>query len=443
MTDFNFDGHAFARDRDGYEQARSSAVWNARTPERYPDLVVQAATERDVIEAVRLAGREGMTIGVRSGGHSWAGNHVRDGGLLLDVSRLREATVDADSMTATAQPGCPGNELLAALEGEGLFFPAGHCPGVALGGYLLQGGFGWNGRVHGPACMSVEAIDVVTAAGEPITASAEENADLFWAARGSGPGFFGVVTRFHLRVYERPAVVANAVYTFPLEELEAVFTWAAEIGPSVAPIMELMVFIHRDAEGETEVAVTGPVLAADEEEARQALAILETCPVLDRAKLAVPRVDVRMEDLYAGVHSSYPDDHRYGVDNMWTHAPVEDLLPGIRRIAEGLPGAPSHMLWMNWGQAPERPDMAYSVEDTTYIALYAVWEDPADDEANTGWATENMRAMEPLASGIQLADENLVNRPARFAADDNMDRLDRVRAEWDPEGRFHPWLGRP
>jgi FAD/FMN-containing dehydrogenase len=441
--DPTFEGRALFRGEDGYEAARGAAVWNARTPERYPDLIVQAASADDVVGAVRLAAAEGMGIGVRSGGHSWAGNHVRDGGLLIDVSALRETTIDADSMTATAQPGCPGNELVTDLERHDLFFPAGHCPGVALGGYLLQGGFGWNGRVHGPACASVEAIDVVTASGELVTASETENADLFWAARGSGPGFFGAVTRFHLRVYERPAVVANAVYTFPLDQLEAVFTWAAEIGPRVPREMELMVFIHRDEAGETEVAVTGPVLAAGEQGAADALKLLGTCPVIDKAKLAVPRADVAFADLYAGVHSTYPDHHRYGVDNMWTHAPVEELLPGIRRIAETLPGAPSHMLWMNWGESPERPDMAYSVEDSTYIAAYAVWEDPADDDANVGWATDRMRELEPHASGIQLADENLVNRPARFVSEENLARLDRVRAEWDPDGLFHPWLARP
>ena len=443
MGDYGFEGRAFARGSEGYEEARSAAVWNARTPERYPDLIVQAVSEDDVITAVRLAGVEEMTIGIRAGGHSWAGNHVREGGMLLDVSRLREATIDRDAMTATAQPGCPGNETLAALLEQDRFFPAGHCPGVALGGYLLQGGFGWNGRVHGPACMSVEAIDVVTADGELIRAGETENSDLFWAARGSGPGFFGVVTRFHLRIYEAPKVIANGVFTYPLDELETVFRWAAEIGPEVPREMELMLFLHRDEAGEAEVAVTGPVLAAGDAEAERALAILENCPARGRAKLAVPRVDVGLADLYAGVHSTYPDDHRYCVDNIWTHAPVDDLLPGLHRIAETLPTAPSHMLWMNWGNSPERPDMAYSVEDETYIACYGVWADAGDDDRFAGWATDSMRAMEGSASGIQLADENLINRPARFVSDANLDRLDEVRAKWDPDGRFHPWLGRP
>ncbi|HEX5713269.1 MAG TPA: FAD-binding oxidoreductase [Solirubrobacterales bacterium] len=436
-------GRAFQQGGDGYEQARRATVWNARTPGRFPELVVQAETEEDVVGAVRQARARGLRIGIRSGGHSWAGNHVRDGGLLLDVSRLDSVAIDAEAMTATVGPGVRGHELLATLAERDLFFPAGHCPGVALGGYLLQGGFGWNGRVHGPACMSVEAIDVVTAAGELVRADEENHPDLFWAARGSGPGFFGAVTRFHLRLYPRPRHVANAVYLYSLDLLEEVFTWLGEVGPRVAREVELMAIVHHDFEGELEIAVTAPALVDSPEQAAAALAVLESCPVREQAKLAVPNVEVALPDLYAAVHQSYPDEHRYAVDNMWTHAPTAQLLPGLRRIAETLPGAPSHMLWMNWGPSPPRPEMAYSVEDETYIALYGVWSDPAEDDANVAWATERMREMEDLASGIQLADENLGRRPARFVSAENLARLDAVRAEYDPDGLFHPWMGRP
>jgi FAD/FMN-containing dehydrogenase len=437
-----FSGHAFARGEDGYEDARRATVWNGRTPERFPDLVVQAEREDDLVAAVRLAGERGWKVGVRSGGHSWAGNHVRDGGLLLDVSRLDSVEIDAEAMTAVVGPGVRGNDLLETLAEHDLFFPAGHCPGVALGGYLLQGGFGWNGRVHGPACMSVEAIDVVTAAGELIRADGSRNTDLLWAARGAGPGFFGAVARFHLRLHPRPRHVANGVFLYPIDALEEVFSWAQEIGPRVAREMELMVFIHRDAAGEPEIAVTGPVLARSAEQAAEALALLETCPARGRAKAAAPNVEVRLADLYAAAHASYPDGHRYAVDNMWTHAPVEELLPGLGRIAETMPEAPSHMLWMNWGPSPERPEMAYSVEDDTYIALYGVWRDPADDAANVAWVADRMGEMDHLSSGIQLADENLGQRPARFADEESMARLDELRAEYDPDGLFHPWMGR-
>jgi FAD/FMN-containing dehydrogenase len=443
MGEPSFRGTVLEKAENGYEAARRDAVWNARTPPRFPDLIVLAEDEEDLVKAVRLARERGATIGVRSGGHSWAGNHLRDGGMLIDVSRLNAMATDAEEMIAVVGPGRRGDQVQAALAEQGLFFPVGHCPGVALGGYLLQGGFGWNGRVHGPACMSIEAVDVVTADGELVRADERTHPDLFWAARGSGPGFFGVVARFHLRLYPRPRHVANGVYLYPIDCLEEVFRWAQEIGPGVAREMELMVVVHRDAEGELEIAVTGPVMVDSAEEAAAALALLETCPVRERAKLAFPNAEVQLTDLYAAVHESYPDGHRYAVDNMWTHAPVEELLPGLRRIAETMPGAPSHMLWMNWGPSPARPEMAYSVEDDTYIALYGVWQDPAEDEANTGWARERMREMEPLASGIQLADENLGQRPARFVSEESLARLDRVRAAYDPDGLFHPWMGRP
>ncbi|HSS03952.1 MAG TPA: FAD-dependent oxidoreductase [Solirubrobacterales bacterium] len=119
-----FSGHAFARGEDGYEEARRAAVWNARTPERHPDLIVQAKDGEDLVAAVRMARERGWKIGVRSGGHSWAGNHVRDGGLLLDASGLDSVEIDAEAMTAIVGPGARGNDLLETLAARDLFPPA-------------------------------------------------------------------------------------------------------------------------------------------------------------------------------------------------------------------------------------------------------------------------------------------------------------------------------
>lgn len=430
------------RGGEGYERARRDAVWNGRTPERYPDLIVLAERVEDVVAAVRLAGERGMRVGIRSGGHSWSGSHLRDGGMLLDLSRLDDIAIDRESMTAVVGPGF--HSISGALEREGLFFPGGHCPGVAVGGYLLQGGFGWNGRVLGPACMSVTAIDVVTADGELVHASEDENADLLWAARGAGPGFFGVVVRFHLRVYQAPGHIANTVLRFPFALAAEVFAWAHEVAPAVAREVELNVLVHRGESGEPEITVIAPTIADSAEQAEAALAFMAECPLRDRAIEAVPIVAMTLSELYDAVGQFYPEGARYGVDNMWTHASAAELMPGIEAIAATLPPAPSGMLWLNWGGASQsRPSMAFSLEDDTYIACYGVWDDAADDERNVAWAEERMRAMEHLASGAQLADENLGRRPARFMADANLARLDELRERYDPEGRFHAWMGRP
>ena len=162
-----------------------------------------------------------------------------------------------------------------------------------------------------------------------------------------------------------------------------------------------------------------------------------------RAARRVPFVPSGLSLMYRGVMGHYPDGHRYAVDNMWTHAPIDDLLPGLDAIAQTLPPAPSHALWLNWAPPAQRPDMAYSMEDDIYLALYAVWKHAADDAERAAWPVTRMREMAHLASGCQLADENLGERPARFASDANLEKLDRIRAARDPEGRFYPWMGRP
>ena len=160
------EGQIHWRGDEPYEKARRAAVWHAGTPNRFPAVIVQARTVNDVIAAVQLARDKGMKMTVRSGGHSWAGSHLRDGIVLLDVSQLRDCSINREAMTATAQPGLKGSELNKLLMAQDLVFPTGHCTGVCIGGYLLQGGFGWNGRKYGPACMSVTGIDVVTADGK-------------------------------------------------------------------------------------------------------------------------------------------------------------------------------------------------------------------------------------------------------------------------------------
>ena len=436
----------FFRDDPGYEQARSRTVWNARTPERYPDLVVQAADADDVVATVQYATACDLKIGIRSGGHSWAGNHIRDGGVLLDVHDLNRCEVDVEAGTAVVGPGMGGSVLAGLLWEQGLFFPAGHCKGVCIGGYLLQGGYGWNSRVLGPACESVLGLDVVTADGEQLHIDADNHADLYWAARGSGPGFFAAVTAFHLKLYRRPQICGSSLYVYPMELADEIYPWARSISAEVDRKVELQIAASRSVPGmglqTPGIVFASPVFADTEQDAINALALLETCPVRDKAIAAVPYAPADLETWYAGIMSNYPDGHRYTADNIWTSASADELMPGITRTLKSMPPHPSHFLWLNWGPSPQRQDMAYSLEDEIYLACYGVWDDPDDDEIYGDWARSNMAAMEHLQSGIQLADENLGRRPAPFATPEAMAKLDRVRAEYDPSGRFHSWMGR-
>ena len=202
-------------------------------PERCPELIVQAVDADEIIAGIRYARANGHHVSIVSGGHSFTASHLRDDAVLLDVSRLDHVTIDAEKGLAVVGPGKGGSLLMADLEAQGMFFPGGHCKGVCVGGYLLQGGYGWNSRIYGPACESVVGLDVITADGEQIHCDADNHADLYWAARGAGPGFFAVVTSFHLKLYPRPAACGTSVYVYPWEVADEVYTWACGISAEV------------------------------------------------------------------------------------------------------------------------------------------------------------------------------------------------------------------
>ncbi|MBY0441537.1 MAG: FAD-binding oxidoreductase [Mycobacteriaceae bacterium] len=439
-------GRHFVRGDDQYESVRRQTVWHQGVPDRYPAVIVQAVDTQDVIAAIRYATTNAQRVSVVSGGHSFAASHLRDGAMLIDVSRIDHVSVDTDKAVAVVGPGKGGSVLMAELEALDLFFPGGHCKGVCLGGYLLQGGYGWNSRILGPACESVIGLEVVTAAGEQIYCDADSNADLYWAARGCGPGFFGVVTAFHLKLYRRPPVCGTSVYVYPIQLADEIYTWARSVSAEVDRRVEMQILATRSVPDlglpGPAIVMASPVFADSEAEAQQALAVFGSCPVVDQAIVKMPYLPSDLPSWYTLVMSNYLSDHRYSADNMWTCAPAEKLLPGIRTIIDTMPPHPAHFLWLNWGPSPARQDMAYSVEDEIYLALYSGWKDPADDATYGDWPRSNMAAMADLATGIQLADENLGQRPARFATDEAMARLDRVRAQYDPDGLFHSWMGR-
>lgn len=131
-----------------YEEARVGRVFNHRRPDRFPLAVVKATSEDDIVNAVKLAKERNCRVAVRSGGHSWAAWSVRDDSILIDLGNYKDLEVDAENHIARASPSLTGRQLNSILIKEhGLMFPGGHCPDVGLGGFLLQGGMGWNCKV--------------------------------------------------------------------------------------------------------------------------------------------------------------------------------------------------------------------------------------------------------------------------------------------------------
>jgi FAD/FMN-containing dehydrogenase len=439
-------GASMRRGDKGFDAAVLATSFSGRDPGRRPDIYIQANNDADVVAAIKLARDQRHKVSLCSGGHSWAQNHLRDGGMLIDLSRLNTVDIDASARTARVGPGCWSVDLDRALKRVSLFFPVAHAPDVCLGGFLLQGGFGWNSRALGLACESVVGLDVVLADGTQVHANAEQNADLYWAARGAGPGFFGVVTTFHLKLHERPKVTAMIMQVFHERWLEDVFTWAHEIGPSVSSSVEFQLLITPKTlfTGKPGVEVLAPVMSSSWKQAREATAFIRQSPVRKRASVSTPLLPLstmRMSEGAAQTH--FPPKMHWCVDNMWTDAPITDLLPGLRKVSDTLPPAPSHALWLNWQPNRARPDMAFSMEAGFYFAAYGEWRRPADDARYGSWATERISDMAHLGKGIQLADENLGRRQARFMSDANRARLEQIRAHYDPEGRFNSYMSAP
>jgi hypothetical protein len=166
--------------------------------------------------------------------------------------------------------------------------------------------------------------------------------------------------------------------------------------------------------------------------------------VLGKAVMREVNIVTELDGLLQGAEDLlYPQGAHYAADNMWTNASVDALLPGMHKIAETLPPAPSHMMWMLWGPTQPRPPMSFSMESDLYIALYGISQDAAGEATSQAWVTERMRELEHLADGIQLADENLGARPFRFLTDSNFRRLQTIRSERDPNGMFHSYMGSP
>ena len=440
-----------------YEATRRRMVWQKRIPQRFPDVIVTATSDADVIEAVKLARARGLRISVRAGGHSWIATSLRDGGMLIDLSRLNRVTVDVAARTATAEPAIKNTELVAALAQHELAFPAGHCPTVAIGGYLLAGGQGWNQGGWGIACSNILAIDLVNGDGELITAAAEHNPDLLWAARGGGPGFPGVILRYHLRLYPAPKSIMQSIYVYPLELIEAIVPWLAKTVPSLPSSVEQLLLLALPPPGVASQLGGGPPqryltlwpLAYGDSAAATAAALgaLDTCPVLGQALVRQVNTPVSFDDLFAIEAAVFPEGHRYDVGIIWSDADPTPVLSGLRDRLAQAPSLKTEILVAVTPPPtidPTAPQMAYSMAKPLYIGCYSVWDNADDDEANERWHHETLKSLEPITRGHYMGETDLLASPTRAAeslAPGVWERLQTIRQRYDPQGVFYGHIG--
>ena len=450
------DGDVIGIADPAYDRVLPDMVFNQLKPHRRPDVIVRAAHEDDVREAVRAARDQGLRVTARGGGHSWTGLAVRNGGMLIDLSRLTEVTVDVDARTATTQPSVSNRELMRRLSLHGLAFPVGHCPTVKASGFLLSGGIGWNSAVWGPACYNVDGIDLVTADGRRVHADATQNTELFWAARGAGAGLFAVATRYHLRLHPLPSAIRTSTYLYPFERLEEVGRWLETAADDLPAFVELSVFLlsappelaaRCESSAGKVFMVTATAFATDADEAARALAPLESCPVLSECLSGSVGEPTPFEALFDSSGRMWPPEHRYHVETLWSSRPTVDLLVALGEHFVRAPSAKTLVLFAiypGWTQFQPREDAAFSMAARTYGGLWTTWENAADDAVNLAWHQEATALLEPFTAGHYLGETNIVEDPSRAAAafsPAHWQRLQSLRETYDPDGLFHGFTG--
>ncbi|QCW24852.1 FAD-binding oxidoreductase [Lysobacter enzymogenes] len=244
----HLDGKARSRHHAEYAGWHRSACWNGRRFERFPEYIVRAQSVADVAHSIDFARRHRLPVSVRGRGHSYAGCFLRDDGLLLDLAALDRIDVDAAARLAAVQPGASSRQLAQALAPHGLAFPTGHGGDVGLSGFLLGGGLGINFRAWGGiSAFNVRAIDLIGADGDLLHADAEHHPELFWAARGGGPGLGFVVVKFYLDCRPLPRCITSTCARTGLDRLGELLQAIERADPE--PALQVMVAVVPDGDG--------------------------------------------------------------------------------------------------------------------------------------------------------------------------------------------------
>lgn len=442
------DGRVLSRQSSDYEQARCALVWNGRPPERYPSLIVEARSASDVAIAVDFAQRHSLSISARGTGHSYSSIFLCDGGVLLDLSRLSDLTIDRPARRLSAGPGATSGQICAALAREGLAFPVGHDASVGIGGFLLGGGLGVNSAAWGGmSTFNILGADIVTADGIPRRVSADENADLFWALRGGGPGLPFIVTRFHLRCYDHPGAITSSTYILRFSVLPRLAKALGEIAPALDRRLQVMLAAVAAPPGLAEacaaedhgrIAVLTAIAFADDAGAAQAMqAQLASLPVLSNA-LAHSEDQVMTFAAILEQGKTLLVSKRFRTDNVL----CDDLGDAVDIIVRHLPAAPSpaslSLIVLRGQQA--QTDAAYSVSGRYFVSTYAQWDLGEDDPANATWLRHFYDDMAAIATGAYVNEFDLEGRqgePDRCYSAIALERLRTLRRQHDPHGIFH------
>ncbi len=437
-------GHILRQGDRAWED--SILIWNSMVA-KVPALVVQPTSARDVAEAVGFARDHGLLLSIKGGGHNIAGTAIAEGGLTLDMSRMRDVVVDPDAKRARVGAGCLLRDVDRATQEHGLATVLGFVSETGVAGLTLGGGFGYLARRFGWAADNLEEVEIVTADARIRIANRDENPDLFWAIRGGG-GNFGVVTRFTFRLHEVGPTITGGLIMWSADRIEEVLAAYGELSESapreltVAAVVRTAPpapFVPEKWHGKLVVAMlvchSGHNAQADLDPIRALRA-----PVADRVG-ELPYI--KQQSLLDDSPSQSKGMHQYWKSEYLASLPaayLDAFRDGAMRAASPLSFS---VIFPIGGALNERADDDGAVgnRDARFVSGFSgVWppDDPRADE-HVGWVRDAWERIRPFSTGgnyvnFQLAEDD----PSRTASAyrENYERLQRVKAEYDPGNLF-------
>lgn len=435
----------------GYDEAR--AVRNGLI-DRRPALIAQPTGTADVVASVNFAREHGLLLSVRGGAHNVAGNAVNDGGLVIDLSRMRGVFVDPTARIARVQGGATWGDVDHETQLYGLAVPGGVVSSTGIGGLTIHGGYGHLRRTHGLSLDSLLSVEIVTADGQVRTASATENPDLYWAVRGAGSNF-GAITSFEFRLHPIGPVVQLCAPFYALADGPRVIrAWRDFVSAAPDALNSLLVLwsVPDDEHFPEElrrrpIVVVAAVYAGLADEGERLMQPLR--------ELAEPLLDLSGPIPYTALQAAFdpffPKGRRYYWKSTYIDDLSDDAVSTMVACAKSRPSGLSGVTFWHLGGAMSRVDdeaTAYARRDAPYLfTAEASWEDPAANEQNIAWARESLAAMQPFSRGGSylnfpgFGEEKEAMLRASYGA--NYDRLVDLKTRYDPGNLFRMNLNIP
>ncbi len=428
-----FSGTLVRPGEPGYDAART--VWNGMI-DRRPALIAYCSNRQDVIEAIAFARMTGILTAIRSGGHNIAGSSLCDGGLVIDLSRMNGVTVDPISRTARAEGGALLADLDAATQVHGLATTTGVNSDTGLIGLTLGGGIGRLGRKHGLSCDNMLSAEIVTADGQVLNASEDENAELFWGLRGGG-GNFGVVTAITYRLHPLGPTVLAGSLVYEWKQVHDALRLYAEFSAAAPDALCMDAALITMPDGKHGFSISAFYAGPVEEGGR----------LLRPLREALTTVDDQIGPLFytqlqkAG-DASFPRGRRFYWKAQFLREVTKAAADALIDRFPSVPSASSFFVFQQVGGAIARVPpaaTAYANRRAAYDSFpVSIWNDPATDEANIAWAREMHAVLRPFAmDGVyvnNLGDEG--HDRVKAAYGENYDRLLTLKRKYDPNNLF-------